>query len=77
MGKELEEGKGGELDAREWVRWSQMSRGGGGGGNVSYSQIDSQESYDVFQWLHCYLAPADQEVAKYRKPVYFDRPNVS
>lgn len=50
MGKELEEGKGGELDAREWVRWSQMSRGGGGrGGNVSYSQIDSQESYDVFQ----------------------------
>ena len=49
MGKELEEGKGGELDAREWVRWSQMSRGGGRGGNVSYSQIDSQESYDVFQ----------------------------
>lgn len=47
MGKELEEGKGGELDAREWVRWSEMSRGGGG--NVSYSQIDSQESYDVFQ----------------------------
>lgn len=48
MGKELEEEKGGELDAREWVRWRQMSRGGEGG-NVSYSQIDSQESYDVFQ----------------------------
>lgn len=30
-GRPLEEGKGGELDAREWVRWSQMSRGGGRG----------------------------------------------